>query len=111
MKKSKIFFIATVIGLIITIICICIEKKMTKEFDNNVWKKDSSVYLKAEVEYEMTGDRTKLNRYEEEQEEMSKLEDKRDILLAVYIVTGGITVIMLVTGIILKIKEKTKNKN
>ncbi len=106
MKKSKIFFIVAVVFLIATIICICIVNNMTNEFDNNVWKKDYNEEYKAEIEYKRTGDRTKLNEIQKEKEEMSKLEHKRDTMFIVSIISGGITVALLSTGIVFKVKEK-----
>ncbi len=110
MKKSRIFFLVTIICLIITIICICIEKNMTNKIDDKAWKSDSIDYIKAKEEYDTTGDRTKLDKYEEEIEEVSNLEDKRDMILVTYLVTGGITVIMLIISIVLNIKGKNKSK-
>lgn len=111
MRKSKIFFIITAVFLISTIICICIVNNMTNEFDNNVWKKDCNAEYKAETEYKMTGDRTKLNELQKEKEEMSKLEHKRDTTFVISIIVGGMTIASLATGIVLTVVEKKKNKN
>lgn len=87
LKKSRIFFIITAVCLIITIICICIETNMDDEVNHKIWKSDSMERYSAEIEYETTGNRTKLNEYEKEQEKISKLEHTRDTLFVVCIIS------------------------
>lgn len=106
--KSKVFFILSVVCLIITIICICISTKMTDEFNNINWKSDSGEYYRAQVEYEVSGDRTQLNKYEEKRQKVNNLEDKRDTFFIISIIFGGITVISLTTGIVFTVVEKKK---
>lgn len=108
LKKSRIFFIITAVCLIITIICICIETNMDDEVNHKIWKSDSMERYSAEIEYETTGNRTKLNEYEKEQEKISKLEHTRDTLFVVCIISWGITVALLITGVVLVIVEKKK---
>lgn len=81
MKNSKIFFIATGIGIVITIVLVCI-----------------SVYYGVKA-YDIAGYSTNNTLVREAQE-------TEDLFKYVSIVTGGISVVLLATGITLKVKEK-----
>lgn len=81
MKSSKLFFIATVIGIIITIVLISI-----------------SIYYGVRA-YNISGSSTNNEIVEETQE-------KENFYKYLAIISGGISIILLTAGIILKIKEK-----
>lgn len=81
MKNSKIFFILAVIGIVITIIMFSI-----------------SLYYGNKA-YELSGKFT----YNEPADEATETEE---LFRYISIVTGGISVILLITGTVLKIKEK-----
>ena len=81
MKSSKLFFIATVIGIIITIVLISI-----------------SIYYGVRA-YNISGSSTNNEIVEEAQE-------KENFYKYLAVVSGGISIILLTAGIILKIKEK-----
>lgn len=81
MKSSKLFFIATVIGIIITIVLISI-----------------SIYYGVRA-YNISGSSTNNEIVEETQE-------KENFYKYLAVVSGGISIILLTAGIILKIKEK-----
>lgn len=107
--NSKIFFMLAGIFLIITIINICMTNSCDKKFRTAMNNRSTKEYLNALSQYEIYGDKTKLNEYNEESKKIYWLEDKTKILTVVSIVTSGITVVILGTGIVLKVKEKRKN--
>lgn len=92
-RLSKIFFILTIIGIIITIIAV-----------------GFSIYLSSQS-YKIAGDRVELEwKYNGDEErinkEMNKKLDKLDMLGNIWAVTATITGVFLGLGIGFKIKEK-----
>lgn len=88
MKKSKIFFILTIIGIVITITFIgfsIYHYSRASETVGSSW----TIEKKEELDKKFT--------YENEKEEFFEYSA---------IATGGISGIFLITGIILKVKEK-----
>ena len=81
MESSKLFFIATVIGIIITIVLISI-----------------SIYYRVRA-YNISGSSTNNEIVEETQE-------KENFYKYLAVVSGGISIILLTAGITIKIKEK-----
>ena len=81
MKNSKIFFILTVIGVIITIILAAI-----------------SLYYGVKA-YDIAG-------YSTDNEKVEEAQEKEDLYKYTSIVTGGISVVLLTTGAVFKSKEK-----
>ena len=120
MKKSTIFFILTAISLILTIICIFFWSDYQNKADKSVWQRDSSIDIKLEVDMEMaqreynqgtisyTEYQDKLNKINEVNEKLyeNKYQDHANIMIIVSCCIGAITIILLITSIILKTKEK-----
>ena len=122
MKKSRKFFIITAIFLILTIICIIVWSNYQNKADKNVWNRG------YRTDYQYETDKTMLERqynqgtlsFSEYQEKVDKLnkeydkgkenkeQDYANIMLVVSCCLGAVTIILLSTGIVLKVKEKHK---
>ena len=94
---AKIFFILTIVGIIITIIAV-----------------GFSIYLSSQ-NYKLAGDRVELEwKYNGNKErinkEMNKKLDTLDTISNVWVVTAAMTGVFLVLGIGFKIKEKGGGK-
>ena len=86
MKNSKIFFIATVIGIIITIVLIAI-----------------SIYYGGRA-YDIAGYTNGKSEYHNRKIDM--FSEKEDFYKNCAFVVSGISTVLLITGIVVKIKEK-----
>lgn len=104
-KGIKIFFSLTGVYIILTIICIGLWM-----YNNHCWYEifDSNGYDDARLfredykEYAI--------KYEEYQQELDKSSDRMDLFQILAFVTGGLSVIFLIIGIALKVKEKRNTK-
>lgn len=105
-SKAKLFFILAGIFLVVTIMCIIITLYMNNKFYQLT---DESDYAWSKYSYD--GTKSAYNHYEEIIEKMENVEDMFKIFLYISFGIGAITIIMIIIGIVLKVKEKGGNKN
>ncbi len=103
-KRSKIFFIITIIGVIITILGVIIYKCYYDNVYYDIAYNDVALYYDDDVTGELG------EKHERAEKEYKKVSTILDIIKCGAWVTGGITALMLVTGIVLKVIEKKKNQ-
>ncbi len=102
-KKSKIFFVLAIIGLVITIAL----SFWHNSYEENTYKEalyDDDNYIALWYDNDVTG-KLKEEKLQAERK-IRKLENTMNTIKYSSWATGGITIIFFVTGIILKIKEK-----
>lgn len=101
MKKSNIFFIITAIFIIITIGCFFYKNSSYQEYDN---------YMGEHMAEDIALKNGRIT-----QSEYSAIQSRKDHLLKtsdnaniIFYVSGGITIILLATSVVLKVKENKK---
>lgn len=104
-NKSKIFFIITGICVLLTIVSVCLFFNWYNIEQDAYWGENGYYgYNFARLQY----DDYTINRaeFKEIEKEYNSIEKTRDFFGGSMFVVGGIAIISLITGIILKIKEK-----
>lgn len=104
-KLSKLFFILTSAGVLITIIFLCLFLFWNAAENDAYWGENGYYgYNLARLNYE--DNFISLSEFKEVEKEYRSLEKIASYFEYAIFISGGITVIFLITGIALKVKEK-----
>jgi len=104
-NKSKILFILTGASLLITIIFVCLFCYWNAVEDDAYWGENGYYgYNLARLNYE--DNFISRSEFKEVEREYKNIEKTANFFEYGIFVTGGITAILLITSIVLKIKEK-----
>lgn len=107
-SKFKIFFILTIIFAVLTIISVCLYNHFSDVADDAYWGENGyDGYYLAKLNYK--SNLISRDEYKEIEKEYETIENAFAFFEYSSYVVGAATVIFLITGIILKIKEKNKN--
>lgn len=104
-NKFKLLFILTGVGLLITIIFVCLFFYWNSIEEDAYWGENGYYgYNLARLNYE--DNFISRSEFKEVEKEYRNIEKTTNFFEYGIFATGGITVILLITGIALKIKEK-----
>lgn len=99
-NKSKLFFILAIIFIVITVISIGLTIYYNKIFNDIA---TSNEEYEATLNFYRTGNSKQIDRI---YDQASQMENLSNIFLIVSFCIGGVSVVFVIVGIILKIKEK-----
>ena len=102
-SKSKIVFILTIVFLVITIICFLYGNHVKQEYDE-YWEEHLTDDIKVKSGKMTESEFNRIKRQED------KLEKTQDITEKASFILGGCTIVLLATGIVLKVKENKSLK-
>lgn len=102
-SKAKIVFILTIIFVVVTIGCFIYKNNCNQQYDE-YWEE----HLTDDIA--LKNHRINQSEFDLNQKRKTKLEKASDTADKIFIVSTGVTVISLVSGIVILIVEKKKNK-
>ena len=104
-NKSKIFFIITIICIIMTVILIGISIY----YEHNIF--DKALYDTIDTDLDFQEKRISRTEYNKEYNKFDSIDRTFHILHYSPFIVGGISILFLTTGVVFKIKEKGDIKN